>query len=372
MVAISVRSVSTILDDPPPVPPAPLGPVARPDLGRLGEILDRMAAVLDDLAGFDPTELSDEALEVGIQRYVELERRSPVGRNALVFEAVLRVLPRLRHFRSAGTYLRALVRCSAAEGSAWARQSEALSPRPTISGGDPLPPLLPETARAVADGAIGDRHVGLIMETMHRMPVDVPASERAHWEAMLAGQGPHPGPGQPRRGVQARAGRGRPGREAGVPRHRAGSHAGLHDRAARPGRDDPGAGESHTGGSGDAALGAGPARLAAADQGLPGHPAGRATQPRCPPGTVPPRARLRWAAQAARAPRHHAGPDPAGGPRGPHRHRHRRPRRARHPSATCSTAPPRPVWSRSWSTPTGSSCTTGGNAVSATSTNAAP
>ena len=159
-----------------------------PDLGVLGEILDDFAAVLDRLASFDATGLGDEALEYAIQREVALERRVPTGRAPLVFEAMLRSMPRVRRFPSPGTYLRDLVRCTTTEGNTWARHAEHLQPRPLVSGGDPLPPACPETAKAVADGAIGESHVRHILTTIRLLPAHVSATDRTRWEAMLANQ----------------------------------------------------------------------------------------------------------------------------------------------------------------------------------------
>ena len=159
-----------------------------PGLGVLGEILDRFTEVVDDLVGFDPTVLTDPAVEVAISRVVEQARRVPAARGALVLEAVRRGLPGVHRHRSAGTYLRELVRCSAGDGNAWARQAEALAPRHPVSGGDPLPPALPHTAAAVSDGAIGDRHVGLILGTIARFPASVDPEAAAGWEALLARQ----------------------------------------------------------------------------------------------------------------------------------------------------------------------------------------
>jgi hypothetical protein len=168
--------------------PAPTEEVVLPDLGALGPVLERYAAVVEELAGFDPTVLSDEAVELAIQRYVTTDRAAAAGRNGLVFEALMRALPMVRRFRSPGMYLRDLVRCSAAEGNAWVREAEALTPVPPVSGGDPIPPACPETARAVADGAIGAAHVRHILATMRLMPGSVGPVQRGGWEALLAGQ----------------------------------------------------------------------------------------------------------------------------------------------------------------------------------------
>lgn len=181
MAANSVLMVSTIPDTPTPAPPGP-------DLGALGEVLDDFAAVLDRLAGFDPTVLADPQLGCAIQRVVELARRVPAGRNVLMAEALVRALPRVHRFASPGTYLRDLVRCTATEGNAWARAAQALTPRPPVSGGEVLPPRCPETAAAVADGAIGDTHVRHLLTTMRLMPASVSPAERDGWEALLARQ----------------------------------------------------------------------------------------------------------------------------------------------------------------------------------------
>ena len=188
MVAFSVAVVSVSTEDPQAAQVGSEPGAAAPDLGGLGEILDRFTAAVDDLVGFDPTVLSDPAVEAGIQRVVEQARRLPAARGALVLEAVRRGLPGTHRHRSAGTYLRELVRCTAGDGNRWARHADALAPRVPVSGGKPLPPELPETAAAVGDGAIGDRHVALIVGTIARFPASVDPEERARWEGLLARQ----------------------------------------------------------------------------------------------------------------------------------------------------------------------------------------
>ena len=233
----------------------------------LGEILDRFTEVVDDLVGFDPTVLTDPAVEVAIQRVVEQARRVPAARGALVLEAVRRGLPGVHRHRSAGTYLRELVRCSAGDGNAWARQAEALAPRQPVSGGDPLPAGAPETAAAVSDGAIGDRHVGLILGTIARFPASVDPEAAGRVGGVAGPAGPDPRPGRVGPGVQAGAGRGRPRRHV----RRTGDPAPprLHDRPARPGRDDPGPRQPHPGGGRDGPLRTGPAGRPQSTEGCP-------------------------------------------------------------------------------------------------------
>lgn len=161
---------------------------ATVELGALGVLLERLASVVDELQGFDPTALPDAGLEDGLRRFVTQCRRLPAVRHALVAETTARALPALRHHRSAGSYLRELVRTSNGEGNAWAREADTLTPRRVISTGELLAPVLPETAAAVGEGAISDRHVALITDTMRKFPAAVPAVERAGWEALLARQ----------------------------------------------------------------------------------------------------------------------------------------------------------------------------------------
>lgn len=52
--------------------------------------------------------------------------------------------------------------------------------------GEPLPPVLPETAAAQRDGEIGDTAVEVIRDFWHRLPTNVDAEKRARAEAELA------------------------------------------------------------------------------------------------------------------------------------------------------------------------------------------
>ena len=86
-------------------------------------------------------------------------------------------------------------RISTSEASRRLDQVEALGPRRALTG-QPLEPVLPNTALAQANGLINGEHVAVIRDAMHRVPPAIDATTRAQIEADLVrfaiGVGPKP------------------------------------------------------------------------------------------------------------------------------------------------------------------------------------
>ncbi|OBH09774.1 HNH endonuclease signature motif containing protein [Mycobacterium sp. E1747] len=82
-------------------------------------------------------------------------------------------------------------------GEASRRVAEAaeLGPRRALSG-EPLAPMLPATAAAQRDGAIGPDHVALIRRFFHQLPEAVDVETREHAEKHLASEAAHYRPDQ--------------------------------------------------------------------------------------------------------------------------------------------------------------------------------
>ncbi|WP_374025707.1 HNH endonuclease signature motif containing protein [Mycobacterium sp. HNNTM2301] len=82
-------------------------------------------------------------------------------------------------------------------GEASRRVAEAaeLGPRRALSG-EPLEPVLPATAAAQRDGAIGSDHVAVIRRLFHQLPESVDVETREHAEKHLASEAAHYRPDQ--------------------------------------------------------------------------------------------------------------------------------------------------------------------------------
>lgn len=84
--------------------------------------------------------------------------------------------------------LRDVLRVSVREASRRIRQANAVTQAPAISGGM-LPAVLPLTAAAVREGALGPEHIDVISAALRDLPLDVPDADREFAEATLVDAG---------------------------------------------------------------------------------------------------------------------------------------------------------------------------------------
>ncbi len=89
-----------------------------------------------------------------------------------------------RSCTSTAALLRQAFVISAADASARVKAAGQILPRPQATGGE-APPILPELAQAVDGGCVGAEHVKIIVETMAKVPVKVPAQARDLCEQTL-------------------------------------------------------------------------------------------------------------------------------------------------------------------------------------------
>ncbi|WP_248949800.1 DUF222 domain-containing protein [Rhodococcus opacus] len=151
----------------------------------MAEHLSMLAAAVDGLLDAGLAELSDSEL-VEVMRGVEQSlRRAETVSHRLVVESVERSAPASLGYTSPRKLLIDVLRISGADASARVAAARELGVWHTLAG-DPMPPVLPETAAAQADGDIGTDHVRAITKAMRKIPHAVGNEAVAGAEAVLA------------------------------------------------------------------------------------------------------------------------------------------------------------------------------------------
>jgi hypothetical protein len=112
-------------------------------------------------------------------------RRAEVISHRLVVEGVERSVPASLGYTSPKKLLIDVLRISGADASARVTAARELGVWHTLAG-EPMPPVLPETAAAQADGDIGADHVRAIAKVMRKIPHAVDNDAVADAEAVLA------------------------------------------------------------------------------------------------------------------------------------------------------------------------------------------
>ena len=141
-----------------------------------------------ELAGCPLSGLADEEL-LEVVRVTERARRQLEALDAsLIAELEARNLPGRLVLRGPAQLLSGLLNLSPAESSARVRQARELGPRSTLTG-EKLPPLLPVTAAARAEGAITVKHAEVIISTMTRLrAAQLPVPDQVDAEVFLVEQ----------------------------------------------------------------------------------------------------------------------------------------------------------------------------------------
>ncbi len=99
-------------------------------------------------------------------------------------EIEIQEIAQQRSCTSTASLLRQAFVISAADARARVAAAGQILPRPVLTGGE-APPILPELAEAVDCGAVGPEHIKIIVETMAKVPVKVPAQARDLCEQTL-------------------------------------------------------------------------------------------------------------------------------------------------------------------------------------------
>jgi Domain of unknown function (DUF222) len=147
-----------------------------------------LPAAVAELAGCSLSGLADEDLLEVVRLAERARRQLEALDHVLIAELEARNLPGRLVLRGPAQLLSGLLNLSPAESSARVRQARELGPRSTLTG-DRLPPLLPATATARADGAITAQHAQVIIRAMTRLrAADLPVPDQAQAEAFLVEQ----------------------------------------------------------------------------------------------------------------------------------------------------------------------------------------
>lgn len=147
-----------------------------------------LPAAVAELADCSLSTLNDEEL-LDVVRVTERARRQLEALDAtLIAELEARNLPGRLVLRGPAQLLSGLLNLSPTESSNRVRHARELAPRSTLTG-DWLPPLLPATAAARAEGAITAKHAEVIIRTMTRLrAAHLPVPDQDEAEAFLVQQ----------------------------------------------------------------------------------------------------------------------------------------------------------------------------------------
>ena len=147
-----------------------------------------LPAAIAELAGCSFAALADDDL-VEVIRLAERSRRQLEALDSvLIAELEARNLAGRYVLRGTKQLLSGLLNLSPTESSTRVRHAHDLGPRATLTG-ELLPPLLPVTAAARADGALTGRQVEVIISAMARLrAAQLPVERQADAEAFLVDQ----------------------------------------------------------------------------------------------------------------------------------------------------------------------------------------
>jgi len=147
-----------------------------------------LPAAVCELAGCSLSTLADEEL-LEVVRVTERARRQLEALDAtLIAELEARNLPGRLVLRGPAQLLSGLLNLSPTESSTRVRHARELARRSTLTG-DWLPPLLPATAAARAEGAITAKHAEVIIRTITRLrAAQLPVPDQDDAEAFLVEQ----------------------------------------------------------------------------------------------------------------------------------------------------------------------------------------
>ena len=154
------------------------------DREELSAAFDALDADLDTLLGFDCDALTTPELLAWLGRVEKVRRRLPALEHAVINTLAHQATPeelggKLSHAIAEATLI------SRPQAARRVREAADLGPRHGLTG-EPLPPVLAQTAERQRQGSLGSEHVAVIRHFSHQLPewVDQPTRERA--EADLA------------------------------------------------------------------------------------------------------------------------------------------------------------------------------------------
>jgi hypothetical protein len=151
------------------------------------QVLARLDAVLDELAGLDLDARSDDEV-LSLWRGLEVRRNrlAPVD-HAIIAQAQQRHLSDRYGVRSLTALARGALRVGVGEARARVTAAEVAGPRRALTG-ERLPARFEQVAAGQADGSVSPAAARAITETIERLPAGVPVEGRAWAEGFLVEQ----------------------------------------------------------------------------------------------------------------------------------------------------------------------------------------
>ncbi len=151
-------------------------------MSSIDGLLDALDDVVASLAAVDLDVLAPP------ERFVVLERlESARRRHVAVSHAVTARLEQFEGCPPVPITLADVLRVSPREAKRRIRDAEQLAQRRALTGGEPLPPLLPETSKAWQAGLLDGEHLRVIQKKFFRdLPEHVPSVDIENAERMLA------------------------------------------------------------------------------------------------------------------------------------------------------------------------------------------
>jgi hypothetical protein len=141
-------------------------------------LLDDLNTTLDKLAGCDLSTLTGEQLLAFTSDWERLKRRTSVLDHATVTELDSRHTAGEKGLRTTAALLAELLRLYPGQARRRVRDAGDYAPRHRLFG-EPLPPLRPDTGRALADGDIGIEHARAVSDLFDAIPAQTLDAEQA-------------------------------------------------------------------------------------------------------------------------------------------------------------------------------------------------
>ena len=143
-------------------------------------MLDDLDTVVEELGAADPEVLAPPERFAVLDR-LEIARRRQVA----VAHAVVARLEQFPGCPPVPVTLADVLRISPREARRRIRDAEQLAPRTTLTG-EPVPPVLPETANVWRDGLLDGEHLQVIQRFFRDLPDHVPPADVEKAERSLA------------------------------------------------------------------------------------------------------------------------------------------------------------------------------------------
>ena len=149
-------------------------------MSSIDGLLEDLESVVESLAAVDLDALAAPERFAVLDR-LEMARRRQVA----VAHAVVNRLEQFPGCPPVPVTLADVLRISPREARRRIRDAEQLAPRTTLTG-EPVPPVLPETAKAWRDGLLDGEHLQVIQRFFRDLPDHVPPAEVEKAERSLA------------------------------------------------------------------------------------------------------------------------------------------------------------------------------------------